>query len=604
MKNSDSPQESVSLSADQQSAIDTAARAVVVLAGAGSGKTEVVARRVQRLLGSGEGVGRILALTYTNKAAEELRDRLRDRAGAETERVTTETIHGFAHLLLRQNSTRIGLPVEPELLTRDEDRVELLDQWRRSEGRNPERDPLGFLREIDLDRARDKVTTDVQEWRRALTSLPGLDYPGLLDAAFDVLALRSVRRQIAKTYTHVVVDEAQNLTPAQYRLLTSILGDDGSGPAAMLVGDDKQSIISFAGADPELMMRFARDYNAEVIELTQDFRSAKRISELAQVIAADLGQRSSHSGTHAAQGKVSLLSGVDELDEARKVGDWIEALVAAGLPSKAVAPGESTKMRDDEIAVLGRSASALRAVANELESRGVRYSTSIDSGDWLEGLLGKVVLEVIALNADDNHVSPQWQLGRLIGRDPETLKTREQVAAALNGHPNVLIQAAERLLNSRDLGHLVGQLRTLEIEQAESDADLASWQADVEEIEKAWTEYNMTVDRDNPGWSDFRVFCSRRQRGSTSQGVQLITIHKSQGREFKAVAVVGMNEGQIPDFRAKTKEEHASELRTFYVAVTRARRVLLLSRAQHRMTRFGSRQTTPSPYLRFAGFED
>jgi DNA helicase-2/ATP-dependent DNA helicase PcrA len=590
----------VTLSTMQKKAIESDARAVVVLASAGSGKTEVVARRVQRILGAPEGVGRVLALSYTNKAAEELRDRLRERTGSESDRVMTETIHGFAHSLVRQHSTRIGLPLEPEVLTRDEDRVELLDQWRESQGLGRASDPLGTLRRMDLDRAKNVDSEDIADWRRALASLPALDYPALLDAAFELLELKSVRRQLARTYTHIVVDEAQNLTPAQYRLLTQLVGPPGDGPSAMLVGDDKQSIISFAGADPELIKKFAKSYDAQVIELTQNFRSAAMLSELAGIVANELGQHQGRPNPHAARGQIDLIRGLDEEDEAREVTDWIQNLLRHGLPAAAVAVGESVKIRPEDVAVLGRSASALRATAIELDKRSVEYSSSSDAGDWLEGLVGKIVLEIIALNASVQHFSPQWQLARLIDANPDLLKTPEEVASVISLHRDPLVVALAPLIGEPDLGRFITKLQSLSLEESSRDADLASWTADLEEINHAWADYNATVDRPAQSWPDFRIFCSRRQRGSSTQGLQLLTIHKSQGREFRAVAIVGMNEGQIPDFRAKTATEQASELRTFYVAITRARRILLLSRARQRSTRFGVRGTTASPYLSFA----
>lgn len=588
----------VYLTSLQRKAIESNSRAIVVLASAGSGKTEVVARRVQRLLTQGT-TGRILALSYTNIAAEALGERLRSRVGAESERVTTATIHGFAHSLLRQHSTRIGLPVEPEILTRDEDRAELLNQWLSSQGLQPARDPFSRLREIDYYRACNIDNPEVEDWRRALASLPALDYPGLLDAALELLELKSVRRQLGRTYSHIVVDEAQNLTPSQYLLLTALMGEQGDGPSMMLVGDDKQSIISFAGADPDLIKQFARSYDAEVIELVENFRSAAIISTFASLIASQLGQTQPVGEPHAAPGCIDFISGQDEPDEAAKISQWVEDLLRRGLPERSVAPGESVKVRAEEIAIIGRSASALRETAKALEARGVAYSTSTDAADWLEGLVGKVVLELIAFNTAARHVSPQWHLGRLIEVDPEMLRSREQIAAAMRAHENPLIAALASLVDETDMRGFVERLGTFVRETHGSTSELASWNSDYMEIVKAWGEYNATVDRASQTWGDFRFYCSRRQRGLATDGVKLLTVHKSQGHEFRAVAIVGMNEGQIPDFRAKSARERAGELRTFYVAVTRARRVLLLSRALHRETRYGPRPTEPSPYLHF-----
>lgn len=207
---------------------------------------------------------------------------------------------------------------------------------------------------------------------------------------------------------------------------------------------------------------------------------------------------------------------------------------------------------------------------------------------------------MVAFNAAAKHVSPQWQLGRLIDVDPEMLKSREQIANALRSHDDTLISALSHLVFETDMPSFMESLSTIVRNHEAGTSELASWNADMEEIGKAWRDYQATVDRGSRTWLDFRLFCSRRQRGSATSGVQLLTVHKSQGREFRAVAIVGMNEGQIPDFRAKSARDQAGELRTFYVAVTRARRVLLLSRALRRDTRYGPRSTTPSPYLRLA----
>ena len=128
----------IELSADQRRAVETTSNAVVVVAPAGSGKTEVVAQRLERLLSDSDPDGpRALALTYTVKAADELRDRLRLRLGDLAWRVDAETTHGFAMDLLRRHGTRIGLPREPEVLSRDVDRADLLQEWLAESGRRP-----------------------------------------------------------------------------------------------------------------------------------------------------------------------------------------------------------------------------------------------------------------------------------------------------------------------------------------------------------------------------------------------------------------------------------------------------------------------------------
>jgi DNA helicase-2/ATP-dependent DNA helicase PcrA len=130
--------------------------------------------------------------------------------------------------------------------------------------------------------------------------------------------------------------------------------------------------------------------------------------------------------------------------------------------------------------------------------------------------------------------------------------------------------------------------------------ELPNWEADSRLLADAWRQFVQQADRAEQTWGNYRLHVSRIQRGDDSaRGVRVLTVHKAQGREFRAVAVVGLNDGQFPDFRAQDLDERRSELRAFYVAVTRPTRLLHLSRARIRRTRYGSRATSPSPYLAF-----
>jgi DNA helicase-2/ATP-dependent DNA helicase PcrA len=248
------------LTADQQAAVDCRDRAILVSANAGCGKTEVVVRRVERLLAEApDAAFRVLAVSYTVKAADEMDERFVLNLGDMRRRVDANTLHGFAHALLRQHGTQIGLPLEPEVLTRDEDRVELLSRWLQEDDRELQEEPGVALRGLDLARARLLGDPGVADWSAALASVGALDYAAMLEKATELLALPSVRRQVSRLYQEIVVDEAQNLTPAQYRFLVAAIGPPSGHMPTTMVGDGKQSIVGFAGADPALMERFARD---------------------------------------------------------------------------------------------------------------------------------------------------------------------------------------------------------------------------------------------------------------------------------------------------------------------------------------------------------
>lgn len=593
------------LTDEQRAAVASNASAIVVIASAGSGKTEVVARRVERLLeGSPEADFRVLAVSYTVKAADELDQRFGLRLGNLRRRVDTNTLHGFAHALLRQHGTRIGLPVEPEVLSRDEDRAELLVRWLEAEDKQIAGEPTAILRELDLARARLEWCDMLDEWQAALADAGTLDYPSMLERATQLLSLPSVRRQIGRLYAHVVVDEAQNLTPAQYEFFLKLIGPTDQHIPSMMVGDDKQSIVSFAGADPTLMKRFEREYNAQQFVLRHNFRSARRIAALGHAVAACLGTDGSSEPVpkqYAAPGKVEFLEAPDEAAEGRAVARWALELIAQGLPPDATARDESRSVNPEDIAVLARSAASLYESRKAFEAAGHSPATASSPEDWLLTTAGKVAYELIALRSAVDHRSTHWHLARLLGTSEDAIEDGSRLGLLLSNHPDPLIAALQPLAVVSAPEKYMDVLNELTLPAAVRAAEVADFDADCHQLRDSWQTFLSRTERNEQTWGNFRLFITRIQSGSElSSGVRLLTVHRAQGREYRAVAIVGLNDGQFPDFRAKDRDDQLAELRTFYVAATRPRRVLLLSRAALRRTRYGSRVTDPSPYLDLA----
>jgi DNA helicase-2/ATP-dependent DNA helicase PcrA len=587
------------LSPEQQAAVDSNARALVVVASAGSGKTEVVARRIQRLLlADPEGSGRVLALTYTVKAADELRARLDTRLGALARRVDSETIHGFAHSLLRTHGTRIGLPLEPELLSRDEDRVELFRSWLRDRGEAEPEDLKSRLAGFDLARAKGEQAEGLNDWLQALDDNGALDYPALLARATELLTVASARRQTRRLYTSVVVDEAQNLTKAQYDLLIELGSDQGEvAIPVMLVGDDKQSIVSFAGADPRFIGTFTEAFAAERHELHTNFRSATLLATASSKVAAALGHPAGEEAAFAAPGMIAVEALTTEADEGERVAAWVEGLLENGLPQSALGVDENNSLRAEDIAVLSRSAAGLRLVASALTEREIPFALSSTPNEWLTTVAGRVVLEAVSLKAAPDHRSTYWELGRLLGVEIVEASA-EAVRDAIRGSEDKLIRAIMGVFDLADVAELVPFLQRVELPTDLVDAEAANWQADVLQFSTCWAQFDGLTARSELTWANFKLHSSRVQRGDDlAAGVRLLTVHKSQGREYAAVGVVGLNDGQFPDFRATTEPALRDELRTFYVAITRPRRVLLLTRAKVRDTRYGPRATQPSRFL-------
>lgn len=586
----------VTLSVEQRAVVDSQEPALLVLASAGTGKTEVVARRIERLLTDHEAApGRVLALSYTNKASNELRERFDTRLGSKAKQVDAETLHGFAHGLLRRSGTWIGLPAEPEILTRDEDRVTLLRDFLVERGQDPDADQLRkALRELDLARARRvSLPSLADDWQDAMEAVGALDYEGLHERATELLDVPAARRRLGRMYDHIVVDEAQNLSRSQYRLLAAVFGPPPlASMTVMLVGDDKQSLIRFAGGDKRILHTFANEYDASTYRLTRNYRSAAKIAKLGGVLARELKHSEPESSelTYPASGDVRVLELLDESDEAMHVASWVCGLLDNGLLESVLAPGEATGVRPEEIAVLGRSSASLRATELALEERGIQTTTSVNLDDLLVTDLGRAAVEVIGLKGAD-HIAPRWELGRLLDVDNDV--THE--ISTIREHLLNRVDAFTSLVALIDLDH-PDQL--IDILKKVGQADDATWHGDRLQLSDAWARYALGTDRGSRTWGGFRLFLTRLQRGNDlAKGVRLLTIAKSQGREYRAVAVVGLNDGQLPDFRATTEAEMNEELSNFYVAVTRASRALVLTRPKERATRYGSRKQTRSPYL-------
>ena len=580
------------LTGKQEQAVTSPARALTVVAGAGTGKTEVVARRLERLLAQSPGEDfRVLAVSYTVRAADGLRERLASRLRDLHRRVDADTIHGFALSVVRRHGTLIGLPLEPEILSRDEDRRELLSAWLRRGGYGQPLDPAETFRELDLYRARENETRRVEIWRRVLAEAGALDYQAMLERATELLSMRSVRRIYASLYKHVIVDEAQNLTKSQYRLLSSLIGSPGSDHlAAMLVGDERQSIVGFAGADHTLMALFEREYSAERVELVTNFRSAQRIDRVARRVAAALDLPLEVCGTSlAARGELRLEEFESEAAEGTGVASWVEKQLSDGLPDDAVSPDESTSVASEQIAVLSRSAAALIPTREALDKLDIAHASASTPDAWVTSPPAQAIVELIGFKSAPDHLSGRRRLSRLCGSEDDEGWTEVSELFRQSADPDLAALAQLGAVASPE--ELISALSELDI----SDPD---WLDDVEQINDSWTSFIDRVPAGSQSFAELKHHIARCQRGDPlDPGVRLLTVHKAQGHEFRSVAVVACNEGQFPDFRADTPEAEEAERRTFYVAVSRPFRSLLVSRALTRRTRYGRRPTSPSRFL-------
>ena len=600
------------LTDEQRDVVDSDAVALVVTAPAGTGKTEALARRTERFVNNpASGHARVLVVTYTTRAANEFRERLRGRVGNLMHRITADTLHGFSQTLLAIHGSHVGLPSDFQVLANDADRADLLasfdSTWQSD-------DCTGLFRELDLERARGKEHPQLRTWRDALQDKGAVDFGEMITKAVEVLRIPAVATTLRGIYGLVIVDEAQNLTQQQYDLIAALIGRPSTDGAPLvrttLLGDPNQSVTGFAGGDGKLMARFAAEYSAEQLTLTRNFRSSRLLARLERSVSRELGVsngRLEDRAQCAAEGTLICREFGDEQGEAAFVAEWVTDLLAEGLPSQAVSAGEPRAVHAEDIAVLARHATSLSATAEALSDRGHDVARVHSDSDLMSSPLGAVTLELLRSRSDRHQMSAVSALRREF--DIDLAPAGVDVAAGVNDASAEALRSAVSphielfgsLLQAESPATFVASLEQCQLPQDEQTSLLASWAADRKLINDAWSEFASTTPAAERSWTRFALYLERTARGrDLGSGIRLLTVHKAQAREFKAVAVVGMNDGQFPDFRATSPEAMQAELQTFYVAATRASRVLVLTRARQRPTRYGSRSTDPSPYLALA----
>ena len=601
----------ISLTTEQQAVVECDAPAVLVEAAAGTGKTEILARRVERFINEPDnGYAHVKAITYTTRAADELKARLQKHLGDLPFRITAQTIHGFAHSILLQHGTHIGLPINFQALSSNEDRGELFEQFGNI---NPNPGYNELLAELDLARAKMEPHKHLELWRRALSNVGAVDFAEMLAKAYELLQIPAFVRLYERIYGLIIVDEAQNLTEQQYQFLTALTGPpstDTTRPRIpiMLLGDPKQSIIRFAGADNTLMNRFAKEFKAKRFVLKQNFRSARNLASLARRVAHEL-EKENHEDDpdleypapgHIEVRHIEVLSRLDEEAEGIYVADWVYRMLENGLPGEFLAENESGIVEEKQIAVLARSSSALRPVKEALKKKGLNPAMVHSDKDFMATDLGRISIMLMRRHSASHKLSTEWGLCRVLDSPELNTADDNRIAERLRTNSDGrYLDILLPLLKADTPQELVSALSECYLpENGAPDVLLAGWHDDLAFIDDTWQEFANVTPVADRSWTSFALHLDRSLRGrDLGPGVRLLTVHKAQGREFKAVAVIGMNDGQFPDFRATSEPQKTAELNTFYVAVTRASRVLLLTRALKRQTRYGPRRTEASPYL-------
>ena len=608
------------LSEKQKEAVNYNEGALLVSAGPGSGKTRVLTERIRRLLAEDKSFFRILALTFTNKAANEMQERLTQVPDIR-QRAFIGTLHGFCLEVLTNRGKPVGIEGIPHIMESNQERRQMLlqavmsdvvlQQTLRSKDSKVQQILLGdWFEQIEQAKKKlmapetieDPIAREVYElYDLSLRASNTIDFDDLLLLTYKLFIERpKIADFYRRQYKYICIDEAQNLNEAQYRVIRALCDDNYQN--IMMVGDRNQSIFGWNGADPKFMQLLKTDFNAQHIELKENFRSSQSIVNLAQKLKPDYQV----VGVLPIKGEVFLLQAKNEQEEAEQIVNYLKALIDNGHQD---VEGSITL---DRCAILGRNRYILVKIEQELSHRNIKFYKKLSGQEESESDLIKdfELCMRLLINPQDlfhfNILTKRWGidtssiLDKFDNENNQSIRWL-RVNAPTNCQP--VLDAIDEL-NFPDCNFLKS-LDSLQkfTNNIENDEERLLITEDIELWRDCWNNYLRAKVGGQPNLSRFlsqvAIGTAQKTKKTNHEGIGLLTVHSSLGLEFDIVFIAGLVEGVFPDYRATNSTSLTEEDNNMFVAVTRARRVLILSYPKSRIMPWGdSRSQKPSRYLR------
>ena len=629
----------------QKQAVETVSGPLLIIAGPGSGKTRVITHRIAYLVRvQGVSPYRVAAVTFTNKAAREMKGRLQRLVGAHSDALTACTFHSFCALLLRREGSRVGLPSNYTIYDAD-DQLVLIKQAMELAELEPRQNPPQAVRSViskaksllmdSQDLARNCETYFEESCARVyhhyeelLSRNNAADFDDLLMRAVQLLQEQpDVLEHYQDHYVHLMVDEFQDTNVAQYRLARLLAGRHRN---ICVVGDPDQSIYSWRSADIRNILGFRQDYpEAKTISLEQNYRSTGNILEAAHGLISVKGMRPNKKlFTDKGQGSpVVVHEAYDETGEAAYVIEEICRLV------------QQNEMQPGDCAVMYRVNAQSRALEEACVHRGMKYrlvgGVRFYQRREVQDLMA--YLRVLHNPSDDVSLArvvrvPRRGIGAKTlqdltdwsqGENISLFAAMQRVAAAkLAGEPcpvtltSRAVNAVTGLADLLDgLTQQASQLKVVDlidvvledsglkrfIQEGDQEDDRAEerWE-NILELRAVAHEYNAEDPPDGLATLLERLSLVADVDGyeESEDSVTLITLHQSKGLEFPAVFIVGLEEGLLPHSRSmESPDQLEEERRLCYVGITRAQRRLYLLRAFKRGFIGQDRPTWASRFL-------
>jgi DNA helicase-2/ATP-dependent DNA helicase PcrA len=629
------------LNPPQREATEHGGGPLLVLAGAGSGKTRVLTHRIAYLLATGEArPGEILAITFTNKAAAEMRERVGQLIGRSVRAMWVTTFHSSCARMLRVDAERLGYS-KGFTIYDQADSLRMLKRCLTELGVDPKRfppravhakisgaknqliDASGYA-EMQGSVFEEVVAEAFPLYEKRMLEANAMDFDDLLVRTVNAMELfEEVRERWRRTFRHVLVDEYQDTNHAQYRLLQLLAGEHRN---LMVVGDDAQSIYGFRHADIRNILDFEKDFSeAEVVKLEQNYRSSQTILSAANaLIERNREGLKKELWTEEEGGELVQLSELsDEHEEARWVAAEIERL------------GEEHDVERSEVAVFYRTNAMSRVLEDTLNRFDVPYqviggtkfyeraeikdavaylSLLVNPADLVSFQrvvnsprrgIGNTTQGKLASHANTTGL-PIWEaierveeVPGLSGKAIKNVGRFYEIMATLRERADEegpVATLLETVLNESGYLEALAAERTVEAEgRAENLEALVAGAAEFD------------LEREREGESEvapleeylqqISLYSEQDSLQDEQELVTLMTLHNAKGLEYDTVFIVGCEDGAFPHMRALEEGGEEEERRLCYVGITRARRRLYMTWARERSLFGRSERNLPSRFV-------
>ncbi len=625
-----------SLNQPQRDTVCATEQHMLILAGAGSGKTTVLTRRISYLI---ESVGispfSILAVTFTNKAAHEMRNRIESLLGLSLNQMWVGTFHGLAHRLLRTHWYEAKLPQSFQILDAD-DQYRIIRRIQRGlnleEAKWPPKQTQWFInrQKEQGQRSKNNIDHDDNYFSETLNRVYRVyeetcQRSGLVD--FAELLLRSlellrhnddIRQHYQQRFKHILVDEFQDTNNLQYDWIKTLVGNQ---TFVMAVGDDDQSIYSWRGANINNIHRFTKDYhNAETIRLEQNYRSPQNVLDAANAVIANNNNRLGKKlWSDRANGEpIRLYTAFNDRDETHYIVSVIEQWLDSGR-------------KPSEVAVLYRSNAQSRILEERLIDRkipyriygGLKFFDRAEIKDALAYLrllnnqsddaaferivntptrgIGNITLVKLRSIARENNLSLWQAAAEVLAKNQLTSRAanalRQFVALINNIH-----QTTRNATLAEQVEQTLQKTTLLEHYKKDKTEKGLSRVENLEELVNAVSQFRpeegLQLTPLDAFLSHVALETGEEQAENYSDYVSLMTLHSAKGLEFPLVIISGLEEDLFPH-RMSLDEAHGleEERRLCYVGMTRAREKLVLTYAESRRLHGLERMCQPSRFL-------